>query len=323
MKSVLPTPRFRAEWPAAQLVAHHPPRFHHANKRLVHSIACPMGSTHEGVLSVSRWVPSRIPNGPIPQVGVVAREGYFTYGPPEPGWIAWHQNFADPVLFGFYASGLFAQDEIMVAEHPALASVPAAMQAAKEPASTDGRGPTPVLVAGVERRCVVDTGPGPGRPDGLYGNHFGRASKDVVQAATLRLDPPTISNIIAIAAIAGGRGTYSRGEVVYTLGTAYAGYAAAVQESHRIAPGAKVEVHTGFWGCGAFGGNRALMVTLQTWAAALAGVDRLVLYHGDRTGAPAVVYAKKLADAGVGRSTTSAVDALVAVGLTWGVSNGT
>ena len=32
-------------------------------------------------------------------------------------------------------------------------------------------------------------------------------------------------------------------------------------------------IHTGFWGCGAFGGNRQLMTILQSFAADLAKVD--------------------------------------------------
>lgn len=32
----------------------------------------------------------------------------------------WWVNFADPILFVAYAGRLFAQDEIQVAEHPAL-----------------------------------------------------------------------------------------------------------------------------------------------------------------------------------------------------------
>ena len=32
-------------------------------------------------------------------------------------------------------------------------------------------------------------------------------------------------------------------------------------------------IHTGFWGCGAFGGNRTLMTILQCFAAELAKVD--------------------------------------------------
>jgi len=37
-------------------------------------------------------------------------------------------------------------------------------------------------------------------------------------------------------------------------------------------------IHTGHWGCGAYGGNKELMALLQIGAAHLAGVDEIV-YH--------------------------------------------
>jgi len=51
-------------------------------------------------------------------------------------------------------------------------------------------------------------------------------------------------------------------------------------ESRLKAPAENVEIHTGFWGCGAFGGDRSLMTLLQLLAARLAGIDRLVFYTG-------------------------------------------
>ncbi len=43
-------------------------------------------------------------------------------------------------------------------------------------------------------------------------------------------------------------------------------------------------IHTGFWGCGAFGGNRVLMTTLQILAAEMAGLERVVFHTGDASG---------------------------------------
>ena len=40
-----------------------------------------------------------------------------------PNAVEWHVNFADPLLFGAYGTAFFAQDEIQVAEHPALAAL--------------------------------------------------------------------------------------------------------------------------------------------------------------------------------------------------------
>ena len=124
---------------------------------------------------------------------------------------------------------------------------------------------TPVLVMGVERRCRVATDPNPaaGRPDGLYGNAFARAGADAVRRATTRIDPPTVTNLVAIAARRGLRALPGRRDRV-GLVTAYTGFRAAVLGSWRRQDAAwPVAVHTGYWGCGAFGGNRVLMTLLQ------------------------------------------------------------
>ncbi len=59
--------------------------------------------------------------------------------------------------------------------------------------------------------------------------------------------------------------------------TAYTGFRAAVCESEDR----PAIVHTGFWGCGAFGGNRRLMPMLQAMVATVAGMQRLVCHALD------------------------------------------
>jgi hypothetical protein len=61
----------------------------------------------------------------------------------------------------------------------------------------------------------------------------------------------------------------------------------AIAESRGAWPGVPVEVRTGFWGCGAFGGNRHAMTLLQLLAARLSGIDRLVFYTADDAGGDA------------------------------------
>jgi endo-1,4-beta-mannosidase len=87
---------------------------------------------------------------------VVAPEDVYDY---KPAWLEgksleWHVNFADPHLFTAYGTSLFTQDEMQVAEHPILGSLREAILSRGLPALTveDGS-PTPVLVAGAERRC--------------------------------------------------------------------------------------------------------------------------------------------------------------------------
>jgi hypothetical protein len=180
---------------------------------------------------------------------------------------------------------------------------------------------------GAERRLAIRTHPdaGSGGPSWLYGMAFAWATPDVVREATTRIDPPTISNIVAIAAPFGGRGRYQREEIHLGLGTAYAGFRAAVIESKRAAgPGAQVAIHSGFWGCGAFGGNRVMMTLLQVLAAQLAGVDRLVLHVGDPAGRASVEAALTVAaDIASATSAGELITRIEALGLSWGVRNGT
>lgn len=173
---------------------------------------------------------------------------------------------------------------------------------------------------------IIDTMSDPAgrRPEGLYGNAFAQAPAEQVRGATSPLSPPTISNILALAALPGGRGDYSREELLYTLNTAYTGFSAACRESGRMVAGrSRTLVHTGYWGCGAFGGNRVLMTMLQALAGDLAGVD-VVFWTLDE---PGVEQAREARD-GYERlrdstsSVSNTVDRLLDRGFQWGISDG-
>jgi hypothetical protein len=155
--------------------------------------------------------------------------GVFNYAASqESSRVEWHMNFADPDLFVAYGSPLLAQDELQVAEHPILGALRQALDEMGTSAETvDAQyRPTPITITGVQRRCAIDTLPNPkaGRPRGLYGNAFARASVSEVTAATKVILPPTISHILAIAAPAGGDGEYSYDEIVYIATAAYTGF---------------------------------------------------------------------------------------------------
>ncbi len=276
----------RREYDAAQLSVTYPPILRHPHKQLVHALAS-AGPQPTGRIVVTRWQAAPLPvKRTLAATEVVQVSGAFDYAGHDAG--VWHVNFADPRLFAAYGSGLLAQDELQVAEHPALGSVREALIADGVQALTvDADGPTPVLVAGVERRCTLATTPSvaAGRPGGLYGNRFASAPAGVVRAAVHVHEPPTRTNLIAIAAPRGGRGEYVRADLELALLTAFTGFAAAIAESTWLWPGTAVEIRTGFWGCGAFGGNRQVMTLLQILAARLAGVVRLRFYAFDGAGA--------------------------------------
>lgn len=137
--------------------------------------------------------------------------------------------------------------------------------------------PTPVLVRGAERRCEVAIGPNAeeGRPDGLYGNAFARASAEAVLRATRAIDPPTTSHILAMEAPSYGMGTYELSTLRAVIETAVTGFAATRTETVEVPT-----IHTGYWGCGVYGGNRTLMTQLQVVAARIAGIPRVVFHAG-------------------------------------------
>ena len=253
----------------------------------------------------------------------------FDYTPPTlSATVPWHLNFADPHLFCAYGSPLMAQDELQVAEHPILGSLfEALVSTGRSPRTQNAdRRPTPVTITGVQRKCAIDTMPNPeaGRPKSLYGNAFAQASKEEVTAATTALSPPTVSNILPIAALPGGWGAYSREEITYILNTAYTGFSAARRESKRLgSTESHTIINTGFWGCGAFGGNRKLMTILQALAAELAGVDILFWSTDD----PGVLLARKAYTSyremvAETPSVSRIIALLLEEGFQWGVSDG-
>lgn len=328
-------PLERDVFEAHGLIEEFPPIWRHPNKRVVYEIACPPGCAFAGEIRYSRWGPMTLPET-IDSGGASrlldVREDHYDYAPEagDLGAVEWHVNFADPHLFVAYGSALMAQDEMQVAEHRALGALREALTAKRHRAVTvDNGDPTPVLVMGVERRCRVATDPNAaeGRPEGLYGNAFAHASEEAVRRATHRIDPPTITNILTMSAPPGGNGRYRREEIEWILVTAFTGFRAAVLESTGRAAGmAPVVIHSGFWGCGASGGHRVLMATLQILAAAMAGIHRLLFHAFDAAGTRALQEARTLIQDELGGDRAIATADLIArlheKGFEWGVSDG-
>ncbi len=319
-----------------RLVADFPPRLIHPNKRIVYRIACPPGCVHTGRLVFSRWREMTLPDAfpSARQTVFEAREDLFGYEPASKGSAAveWYLNFADHDLFCAYGGPLFAQDEMQVAEHPALGSLrEALLHSGVDPATVEDGEPTPVLILGVERRCAVatDRNAALGRPFGLYGNYFARARPDVIERSVKPIVPPTTTNLIAMEAPAYGQGAYNLEQIHYILRTAFTGFSAAMIESGRESTRRpEVVIHTGFWGCGAYGGNRVLMTLLQLLAAHLSDVDRLVFHTGHESGSDAFDRAKRALEHDlipVGRKpgVSSLLREIEAIGFQWGTSDGT
>jgi hypothetical protein len=132
-----------------------------------------------------------------------------------------------------------------------------------------------------------------------------------------------MTNLIAMAAPGHGSGPYMREEIEYILKTAYTGFPAAFLTSDQLA----VSVHTGFWGCGAFGGDRMVMTMLQALAARLADVNTLVFHTFDEAGLADVRDAEKWWSEHICRERgvldmNEVIVQLVNARFRWGVSNG-
>ncbi|HET6251050.1 MAG TPA: hypothetical protein VFE47_25405 [Tepidisphaeraceae bacterium] len=324
----------RLSFAAEKLMADHPPKFRNRNKQLVFDIGCSANSIIGGTITYTRWgamVPPAEPDA-LDRVIIEGREDVYDYIPFPGGSRAleWHVNFADPHLFCAYGSGLLAQDEMQVAEHPALGPLLEALYASGEnPVTVEGCKPTPVLIRGAERRVRIatDANAEEGRPLGLYGNRFAAAGTAVIERAVTRIDPPTITNLIAMAAPAGGSGAYTWDQIDYILVTAFTGFRAAKHETLETrGKAAKTVIHTGFWGCGAFGGNRALMALLQLVAAHLAGIDCLGFHTHQPAGTEALARARGVFAQLIGGERrvqlSEMIDAVVAMRWQWGVGDG-
>jgi len=335
-----PEPRLDARlyarrYEAEKLLRDAPPRWSHAGKKLVAGLTCPDGARHRGTLHVSRWrareLPARVDLA-SPALGATLRDGFFAYDEPDTDTcLHWHMNFAHTDAFHFYAGSLLAQDELQVVEHPALASVREALLAeGLSTATVEAGRATPLLVRGVERRCWLRTDPdaAAGRPRGLYGSLFAHASEETVRRAVEPLVPPTTSHVVAISAPSNGSGAYRVGELREILDTAVAGFA-AVRDDTRDALGgdARATLHTGYWGCGAFGGNRTLMVLLQLLAAEIVGLDALVIHTGapgsDDDASEALALRAGLGTKlGGGVPLEELLGAIAAMGFEWGEGDG-
>lgn len=324
MSAPPPAPIKRWTFPTAELMRRYPPRLEHSNKRVIFQLACPPDAVHAGELMASRWEASCLPewmDGTHAANLLRERQGYYDYSHTEgPVVMDWHVNFADPRLHAFYGTALFAQDEIQVAEHPALGAFREALLANGEDSRTvkDGS-PTPFLISGVERRCSI-------RTDGIYGRAFASANADQIRGAVTLLVPPPCTRLIAMAAPCAGEGRYTTEEIRFVLTTAYTAFRAAVEEAARQAGGGvarpKVVVHTGWWGCGAFGGNRALMAVAQGLAAVAAGVDRIEFFVGASEQSAELARAQEILRRLGVAPTSRCVSALVSSGLHWGEGDG-
>lgn len=207
----------------------------------------------------------------------------------------WYVNFADPLLFGYYDCNAFAQDEIQTLEMPLLASSMIYL----DKKQFDGLKTNTVVIdnsSGFPQKCAtpylfenvpywisVNTNPvlKDGTTANLYGQNFRRSSKEALEAGIKIYQPELKTNIIAIAAPACGNGTYTREQLQLILETLISSFGGAVKQS-KLARRTTTVIHSGNWGCGAFGSNRELMYLCQIYAASVCGVDEIIFHSASK-----------------------------------------
>lgn len=219
-------PILKKEHDIAELIKKYPVKLRSFNKKLLWSLSKP--NRYEGKMIFSRYQCLKLPTFCFNR-GTKDREqiNIYNYKPYDVmEHVDWHVNFADPYVFGYYGGELYAQDEHQVSEHPQLGNIREWLNKENINGSTVFKGrPTPVLISGVPRRLNVDTS------KGIYGNAFSRTNPYKIKECVTVLNPPTLSNIIAMTSIDCGRGKYTYEEIEYLFLTAYTAFKATIEES--------------------------------------------------------------------------------------------
>jgi Na+-transporting methylmalonyl-CoA/oxaloacetate decarboxylase gamma subunit len=121
----------------------------------------------------------------------------------------------------------------------------------------------------------------------ILGNNFSSSSESTVLKSYKYLKTPQIINIIAIEAPKYGQGLYTPEQIKYILHECFTAYSAAKSLANKTyalnnqrnpTSPIKTYIHSGWFGCGAYGGNRIIMIILQILAVKMAGIDKLILH---------------------------------------------
>eukprot|EP01084_Bolivina_argentea_P134356 237010_1 len=198
-------------------------------------------------------------------------------------------NFSDANLFGFYSGSLFAQDEIMTLEQPILCAL---REKLISECKTDENTKlsTSCLDAVIILNCLKNGNFTQQNLNKIYGSKFARSGVETVVKCIDICEAPISTNIICIAALCKMMEKYTFEDIDFLSKTAFCGFNGAKMEILNEALGEynktqnsytlrnTIIVHTGNWGCGAFGGNIEMHFILQCVAAVCAGIDMLY-YH--------------------------------------------
>ena len=245
---------------------------------------------------------------------------FYDYRKARAGEDTWFVNFADPELFVAAEGTLFAQDEIQTLEMPLLAAfrryVDSNHIGGFAPYTQYSGNPTPYLFKNVPYWIKVDTRPllRNGTRGNIYGSNLVTASDKEIEAGIRTVDGEYRVNVLAIAAPGNGFGRYNTEEISLVVRTLLCAFSAVKAQSTG-----RVVIHSGNWGCGAFGGNLEFMYLAQMYAASVCGIDELVLHDIKYEVEDSIQAFNKMQD---GMKLADVVESLYSKGYEWKESDG-
>ncbi|CAF3459774.1 unnamed protein product [Rotaria socialis] len=194
-------------------------------------------------------------------------------------------------------SHLLAQDELQVLECVELAAVRQYFTQAIN---------TVVLISHTKRVINLDT-------KEIYGNAFAHATLEQLRSAFQSNYPSQVVNLIAIEAPSHGEGCYTDDQISYIVANCYASFKAAQilapkthamnlhtsrssdrNLSYKDANHFHTIIHTGWWGCGAYGNNRQMMIITQMLAAHWAQINKIIFHTQNNEHANDIANAKEI-----------------------------
>ncbi|MES2272599.1 MAG: hypothetical protein V4487_00205 [Chlamydiota bacterium] len=267
------------------LLQEHPPQFTNHNKAHAYAELTAGRGLVENEIRVEKFSAPRsfekirktpLFSGDAPVV--LAQPGTFFYPPGEHHWTA---NFGDQNVFFGCLGPLLAQDEQQVLEHPALSHFYSLIKKNEQhmnirpfvhlSASGDA-----LLIEGAKRYGELDTSTPIEGLGNIYGNHFARASEAQINQALLRFEQIQESKLFVFCAPNISANLEGQPYQEDTLRELFLSAFTAFKAIGHKDPNAII--HTGNWGCGAFGNDPKTVALLQLAAAHFSGIRRLEYY---------------------------------------------
>lgn len=314
------------------LIRYYPPKYSCKRKMQIYKQAKKLFRHRVVTMTISRWksisLGSAIMNEEnINNLKIQRCDDFFSYDDHDDKYKrVWYLNYADPYLFKYYGSDLFAQDEIQTLEHPLLGSVVEYLNANHfdyMASRTFEVGiPTPYLIEQVPHWINVQTDVvlENGEHKSLYGHNMAEASVEVFNKGVCVCKKANDDNIIAISAPQNGHGVYTSKQINQIVETLVSSFSAAVYRNQDSEGRERTTtIHSGEWGCGVFGGNKILLFASQMICASIAGVDSLILHTKDEI---SVVKAQELYNFICSKHIQSAADAVTTLftqHFEWGI----